>query len=90
MVDRVGQRRYWGSRFWAQDGCVGTVGLNEEMMRKHVRWQEKREEFRFSKQSQPGDDATKPRPADGILYLIAFAVVTYRRLQSTAAVVFSR
>jgi putative transposase len=47
------QRRYWGNHFWAQGYCVGTVGLNEEMIRKYVKWQEKQEqrqeEFRFSK-----------------------------------------
>jgi putative transposase len=47
------QRRYWGNHFWAQGDCVGTVGLDEEMIRKYVKWQEKQaqrqEEFRFSK-----------------------------------------
>ncbi len=47
------QRRYWGNHFWAQGYCVGTVGLDEEMIRKYVKWQEKQElrqeEFRFSK-----------------------------------------
>lgn len=47
------QRRYWGNHFWAQGYCVGTVGLDEEMIRKYVKWQEKQEqrqeEFQFSK-----------------------------------------
>jgi putative transposase len=47
------QRRYWGNHFWAQGYCVGTVGLDGEMMRKYVKWQEKQEqrqeELRFSK-----------------------------------------
>lgn len=47
------QRRYWGNHFWAQGYCVGTVGLNGEMIRKYVKWQEKQEqrqeELRFSK-----------------------------------------
>jgi putative transposase len=47
------QRRYWGNHFWAQGCCVGTVGLDGEMIRKDVKWQEKQEqrqeEFRFSK-----------------------------------------
>jgi len=47
------QRRYWGNHFWAQGYCVGTVGLDGEMIRKYVKWQEKQEqrqeEFRFSK-----------------------------------------
>jgi len=37
------QRRYWGNHFWAQGYCAGTVGLNEEMIRKYVNWQEKQE-----------------------------------------------
>ena len=45
------QKRYWGNHFWSQGYCVGTVGLDEEMIRKYVRWQEKQEqkqeEFRF-------------------------------------------
>jgi len=47
------QRRYWGNHFWAQGYCVGTVGLDGEMIWKYVKWQEKQEqrqeEFRFSK-----------------------------------------
>ena len=47
------QQRYWGNHFWAQGYCVGTVGLDEEMIRKYVRWQEKQEqkqeEFRFNR-----------------------------------------
>ena len=47
------QRRYQGNHFWAQGYCVGTVGLDEEKIRKYVRWQErqeqKQEEFRFNR-----------------------------------------
>jgi len=47
------RQRYWGNHFWAQGYCVGTVGLDEEMIRKYVKWQEKQEQrqeqFRFSK-----------------------------------------
>jgi putative transposase len=46
------QRRYWGNHFWAQGYCVGTVGLDAEMIRKYVKWQEKQEqrqeELRFN------------------------------------------
>jgi REP-associated tyrosine transposase len=45
--------RYGGNHFWAQGYCVGTVGLNEQMIRQNVRWQEKQEqkqeEFRFNR-----------------------------------------
>lgn len=47
------QHRYWGNHFWAQGYCVGTVGLDQEMIRKYVRWQEKQEqrqeEFRYNR-----------------------------------------
>ena len=41
------------NHFWAQGYCVGTVGLDEDMIRKYVKWQEKQErrqeELQFSK-----------------------------------------
>ncbi len=37
------RRPYWGNHFWAQGYCVDTVGLDHEMIRKYVRWQEKQE-----------------------------------------------
>ena len=47
------QRPYWGNHFWSQGSCVGTVGLDEEKIRKYVKYQEqqerKQEEFRFGK-----------------------------------------
>jgi len=33
------KRRYWGRNYWAKGYCVSTVGLNEEEIRKYVRWQ---------------------------------------------------
>jgi putative transposase len=33
------KKRYWGRHFWAKGYCVSTVGLNEEEIRKYVRWQ---------------------------------------------------
>ncbi len=36
-------RPYWGNRFWAPGYCVDTVGLDEEMIRKYVKFQEKKE-----------------------------------------------
>lgn len=37
------QKRYWGRHLWSRGYCVSTVGLDEEMIRKYVRWQEKRD-----------------------------------------------
>ena len=36
-------KRYWGRHLWSRGYCVSTVGLNEEEIRKYVRWQEDRE-----------------------------------------------
>ena len=33
------KKRYWGRHFWARGYCVSTVGLNEEQIKKYVRWQ---------------------------------------------------
>ena len=37
------QRPYWGNHFWAPGYCVDTVGLDAEMIRKYVQYQEVRE-----------------------------------------------
>ncbi|WP_430812394.1 MULTISPECIES: IS200/IS605 family transposase [unclassified Carboxylicivirga] len=37
------QKLYWGNHFWARGYCVDTVGLDEEMIRKYVKYQEERE-----------------------------------------------
>ncbi len=36
-------RPYWSNRFWAPGYCVDTIGLDEEMIRRYVQYQEKRE-----------------------------------------------
>ena len=36
--ERLG-RRYWGRHLWARGYCVSTVGLDEEKIRKYVKWQ---------------------------------------------------
>ena len=37
------QRTYWGNHFWSKGYCVDTVGLNEEMIRKYVKYQEEKD-----------------------------------------------
>uniref|UniRef100_UPI003AF611E3 IS200/IS605 family transposase n=1 Tax=Thiolapillus sp. TaxID=2017437 RepID=UPI003AF611E3 len=32
---------YWGNHFWAKGYCVDTVGVDAEMIRKYVKYQEK-------------------------------------------------
>ena len=36
-------KRYWGRHFWSRGYCVSTVGLDEEMIRKYVKYQEEKE-----------------------------------------------
>ncbi len=34
---------YWGNQFWAKGYCVDTIGLDEETIRKYVKYQEQKE-----------------------------------------------
>lgn len=36
-------KRYWGRHLWSRGYCVSTVGINEEQIRKYVKWQEDKE-----------------------------------------------
>jgi len=36
-------RRYWGRHFWSKGYCVSTIGLDEDKVRKYVKWQEQQE-----------------------------------------------
>jgi putative transposase len=38
------KKPYWGNHFWAKGYCVDTVGMDAEMIRKYVKYQEKREQ----------------------------------------------
>ena len=40
--DRL-KKRYWGRHLWSRGYCVSTVGLDEEKIRKYVRWQEQKD-----------------------------------------------
>ena len=40
---KLKERPYWGNHFWARGYCVDTVGLDEEMIRKYIKYQEIRE-----------------------------------------------
>ena len=37
------EKKYWGNHFWSRGYCVDTVGLNLDMIRKYIKYQEKRE-----------------------------------------------
>ncbi len=38
------RKRCWGQHVWSRGYCVSTVGLDEERIRKYVRWQNKKEQ----------------------------------------------
>ena len=40
---KLKDKPYWGNKFWARGYCVDTVGLDAEMIRKYVKFQEKKE-----------------------------------------------
>jgi len=37
------KKPYWGNHFWSKGYCVDAVGLDSEMIRKYVRYQEQKE-----------------------------------------------
>ena len=37
------EKPYWGNHFWSPGYCVDTVGLDSEMIRKYVKYQERKE-----------------------------------------------
>ena len=47
---KLKKKPYWGNHFWAKGYCVDTVGLDAEMIRKYVKYQEDKERRAESKQ----------------------------------------
>ncbi len=43
-------KRYWGRHLWSRGYCVSTVGLDEEKIRKYVKYQESKD-----RDSEQGD-----------------------------------
>ena len=37
------KKRYWNKHFWSAGYCLSTVGLNEEQIKKYVRWLQSRD-----------------------------------------------
>ena len=37
------RKPYWGNHFWSRGYCVSTVGLDEDMIRRYVKYQEENE-----------------------------------------------
>ena len=46
MFDRFPhfRKKYWGQHFWSRGYCVSSVGLDEERIKKYVRWQNKKDQ----------------------------------------------
>lgn len=40
---RLRKKPYWGNHFWARGYFVNTVGLNEDLIRRYVKYQEEQE-----------------------------------------------
>ncbi|TVZ26326.1 putative transposase [Gillisia sp. Hel_I_86] len=51
---KLKKKPYWGNHFWSRGYFVSTVGLDEEMIKKYVKFQEK-EEKRVEEQQQRFD-----------------------------------
>ncbi len=49
-------RKYWGRHLWSRGYCVSTVGIDEEMIRQYVRWQESQERRNEQQQGKLFDD----------------------------------
>ena len=39
------KKPYWGNHFWAKGYCVDTIGLDAEMIKKYVTYQEHKERY---------------------------------------------
>ena len=37
-------KQYWGRHLWSRGYCVSTIGLNEEYVKKYVRWNQERDQ----------------------------------------------
>ena len=46
------RKRLWGGKLWARGYCVSTVGIDEEKIRKYVRWQETQEQQQEVRQNR--------------------------------------
>lgn len=49
---KLKKKPYWGNHFWPRGSCVDTIGLDEEKIRKYVKYQEEQER----KEEQEGFD----------------------------------
>ena len=48
------KKPYWGNHFWSRGYCVSTIGLDEEKIRRYVKYQEDRERQEEGEQQEFG------------------------------------
>lgn len=53
-VKDLKKRPYWGNHFWSRGYCVTTIGLDEEKIRKYVKYQEDKERLEEDIEQQRG------------------------------------
>ena len=46
-------KTYWGNHFWSRGYCVTTIGMDEEKIRRYVKYQEDAERFSEDSELQP-------------------------------------
>ncbi|MEM9955388.1 MAG: IS200/IS605 family transposase [Chloroflexota bacterium] len=46
------KKRLWGGKLWSRGYCVSTVGIDENKIRKYVRWQEGRDKHQEQSQKR--------------------------------------
>ena len=49
---RLKAKPYWGNHFWSRGYCVTTVGIDEEKIRRYVKYQEENERREESEQQE--------------------------------------
>jgi len=54
IFPRLKKKPYWGNYFWARGYCVSTIGIDEEKVRKYVKYQEECEKREEREQKQFG------------------------------------
>jgi len=48
------RKPYWGNHFWSRGYCVTTIGLDEEKIRRYVRYQEEAERLEENEREEAG------------------------------------
>jgi hypothetical protein len=48
------KKPYWGNHFWSRGYCVTTIGLDDEKIRRYVRYQEEKERLEEREREEPG------------------------------------